>query len=205
MSQTPKWRALPLGELVQFRNGKLIKPGGEGVYPVYGSKRDNRCTNEGMYANAIILGRVGAYCGSVEYCKGPFGASDNAIVVVPLPDRLNVLFAYYLLCHANLNRHAGGAAQPLLTQSRLRPLEFAIPDVVSSRIASIVAAYDDLIEINTRRVAILEEMARRIFEFTLAQPAAEDGVLRSTPDSQSCPDDVGWRLGCRNRRRQRSQ
>src|SRR5208283_5512494 len=83
--------------------------------------------DEIMYSNAIILGRVGAYCGSVEYCKGPFCASDNTIVVAPCADRLNVLFGYYLLRDANLNRHAGGAAQPLLTQSRLRPLEFAVP------------------------------------------------------------------------------
>jgi len=32
------------------------------------------------------------------------------------------------------------------------------------RIASILSAYDDLIENNTRRIAILEEMARRIYE-----------------------------------------
>jgi len=118
-----------------------------------------------MYSNAIILGRVGAYCGSVEYCKGPFCASDNTIVVAPCADRLNVLFGYYLLRDANLNRHAGGAAQPLLTQSRLRPLEFAVPGLdQQDRIASILSAYDDLIQNNTRRIAILEDMARRIFE-----------------------------------------
>ena len=35
---------------------------------------------------------------------------------------------------------------------------------VQERIATILSAYDDLIENNTRRIAILEEMARRIFE-----------------------------------------
>ena len=32
------------------------------------------------------------------------------------------------------------------------------------RIAAILSAYDDLIEVNTRRIAILEEMARRVYE-----------------------------------------
>ena len=32
------------------------------------------------------------------------------------------------------------------------------------RIVSILSAYDDLIENNTRRIAILEEMARRLYE-----------------------------------------
>ena len=39
------------------------------------------------------------------------------------------------------------------------------PDIETSRsYRSILSAYDDLIENNTRRIAILEEMARRIFE-----------------------------------------
>ncbi len=38
------------------------------------------------------------------------------------------------------------------------------PIAVQQRIASILSAYDDLIENNTRRIAILEEMARRIYE-----------------------------------------
>jgi type I restriction enzyme S subunit len=40
-----------------------------------------------------------------------------------------------------------------------------LPDLPTQRcIASILSAYDDLIENNTRRIAILEEMARRIYE-----------------------------------------
>lgn len=35
---------------------------------------------------------------------------------------------------------------------------------IQRRIASILSAYDDLIENNTRRIAILEEMARRLYE-----------------------------------------
>lgn len=45
---------------------------------------------------------------------------------------------------------------------RLRVL---LPDLrTQRRIASILSAYDDLIENNTRRIAILEEMARRLYE-----------------------------------------
>lgn len=77
---------------------------------------------------------------------------------------------------------ADGAAQPNMSGTQIEGVLIPFPPrAVQDAIGSIVAAYDDLIEINTRRVAILEEMARRIFEFTLAQPAAEDGVLRSTP------------------------
>lgn len=41
---------------------------------------------------------------------------------------------------------------------RLPPLD------IQRRIADILSAYDDLIEVNTRRITVLEEMARRLFD-----------------------------------------
>lgn len=60
------------------------------------------------------------------------------------------------------------------------------------RIASILSAYDDLIEVNRRRVAILEEMARRLFEewfVHLRFPGHETVPLHDTPDG---PLPEGW-------------
>ena len=52
-----------------------------------------------------------------------------------------------------------------IKQSELRQVEIPLPPLATQRrIASILSAYDDLIENNTRRIAILEEMARRIYE-----------------------------------------
>lgn len=43
--------------------------------------------------------------------------------------------------------------------------ELVLPDYdIQRRIAGILSAYDDLIEVNQRRIAILEEMARRLFD-----------------------------------------
>jgi type I restriction enzyme S subunit len=48
---------------------------------------------------------------------------------------------------------------------RLLALPIHLPSIErQNRIASILSAYDDLIEVNRRRIAILEEMARRLFE-----------------------------------------
>jgi type I restriction enzyme S subunit len=47
----------------------------------------------------------------------------------------------------------------------MRRITFPLPPLPAQhRIAAILSAYDDLIENNTRRIAILEEMARRIYE-----------------------------------------
>lgn len=152
-----------LGEVVDFFNGKAIKPGQEGEYPAYGSNGLIGGAPDWKYENSIIIGRVGAYCGSVEYCKSRFWASDNTIVARPKSG--DVGYFYYLLKALELNRHAGGAAQPLVTQTVLKGVPARVPDIPTQRrIASILSAYDDLIENNTRRIAILEEMARRICE-----------------------------------------
>ncbi|WP_303786903.1 restriction endonuclease subunit S [Azovibrio restrictus] len=64
-----------------------------------------------------------------------------------------------------LRNFSSGAAQPQIPIRDLQEIEVPIPSLIAQRrIASILSAYDDLIENNTRRIAILEEMARRIYE-----------------------------------------
>ena len=153
-----------LKDFLEFFNGKSIKAADEGAYPVYGSNGRIGFAEEHKYRNAIILGRVGAYCGSVEYCPDRFWASDNTIVVKPKVNVAEIRFLYYLLRDLDLHRHAGGAAQPLITQTTLKQVEAPLPPLPTQRkIASILSAYDDLIENNTRRIAILEEMAQAIY------------------------------------------
>lgn len=58
-----------------------------------------------------------------------------------------------------------GAAIPRVVLRDFKRITVSYPDLsIQRRIASILSAYDDLIENNTRRIAILEEMARRIYE-----------------------------------------
>lgn len=54
---------------------------------------------------------------------------------------------------------------PNLNTTILRETSLTLPPLATQRrIASILGAYDDLIEVNRRRIAVLEEMARRLFE-----------------------------------------
>lgn len=189
------WALKPFGDIASFKNGKSIKPGLSGEFPVYGANGIIGGANEWVYESSLILGRVGAYCGAVELCEGRFWPSDNTIVVQAVEDSVTLKFLYYLLKHADLNRYAGGAAQPLLTQSRLKPIEFLLPPLaVQSQIAAILSAYDDLIENNTRRIEILEEMARRLYEEWFVQfrfPGCEEVVFK---ESELGPIPEGWDL-----------
>ena len=69
------------------------------------------------------------------------------------------------LVQARLNARATGTTVLGIKQSELVQVAIPLPALSEQRrIASILSAYDDLIENNTRRIAILEEMARRIYE-----------------------------------------
>lgn len=64
-----------------------------------------------------------------------------------------------------LMRLSMGAAQPALTISRLKNLNLNLPSVsVQQKIASILSAYDRLIENNTRRIRLLEQMAENLYK-----------------------------------------
>jgi len=76
--------------------------------------------------------------------------------------------AYSLLtpdAQSQMKLLAGGAAQPKLGIYKVNEVVIPLPQLaLQQKIASILASYDDLVENNTRRIAILEEMARRIYE-----------------------------------------
>lgn len=79
-------------------------------------------------------------------------------------------FLFYLLCTADKRREIalkahGAANQANVSPSQVESIEVSLPNKVciQEKIASILSAYDDLIENNTRRIAILETMAQAIY------------------------------------------
>lgn len=89
--------------------------------------------------------------------------------------------------------HAYGAAQPNISPSLIEQQSIPLPPLpVQLRVASILSAYDDLIENNTRRIAILEEMARRIYEewFVRFRFPGHEGVRMVESELGLVPE--GW-------------
>jgi len=63
-----------------------------------------------------------------------------------------------------LANNAKGAAYPAVDSDTIKRAELFIPPLLTQqKIASILSAYDDLIENNTRRIHILEDMAQAIY------------------------------------------
>ena len=157
-----------------FKNGKK-RPKTVGKFPVYGGNGILGYTNEWNNENCVVIGRVGAYCGSVfrEYSK--CWISDNAICGISNND--NIEYLYYLLSSLQLNHRHIGTSQPLLTQEILNNIQVTIPPyVVQNKIALILRSLDDKIELNNKVNENLEQQARAIYA-ELAQNAFEKKQL----------------------------
>jgi type I restriction enzyme S subunit len=160
-----KTETTPLGEILDFFNGKAPPRDGDGEFIVYGSNGRIGYSKFFNHQNAIILGRVGAYCGSVELCYDKFWASDNTIVVKP-KNAYDFTYLYYRLLSSPLRSYAGGAAQPLLTQTILRGVKIPIVRKIAKqvKVGKVLSAYDDMIENNRRRIQLLEQSARLLYK-----------------------------------------
>lgn len=78
------------------------------------------------------------------------------------------LFAYYFLSSPDMRAFIAsqnkGSSVPLLTLGIIRNLKIPLPPITTQkRIVAILSAYDDLIENNQQRIALLEKMAEEIY------------------------------------------
>ena len=136
-----------LKEVIQFKNGKK-RPPIDGNIPVYGGNGILGYANNSNYERCIIIGRVGAYCGSVYLEDNKCWVSDNAIAAQPLGEN-DIRFLYYLLKCLRLNERHIGTSQPLLTQEILNKIECVVPSPPEQkRIAALLGSFDDKISAN---------------------------------------------------------
>ena len=159
-----EWKEYKYKDLFKWNSGKpFIKEGTQ--YPVYGSNGVIGYSDTFNYSNRIILGRVGAYCGSVNYYPDKFYATDNTLITECDETKIVYLYAFYMLGTSKLNSFAGGAAQPLITQSILKHLKCYLPPLpTQQKIASILSAYDDLIQNYKKQIEALQTAASELYK-----------------------------------------
>ena len=116
-----------LSQIISFSNGRS-RPTTDGKIPVYGGNGILSFTDKSNVENAVLIGRVGAYCGSVYLEQGICWVSDNAIYA---KSKIcgDEYFDYFLLKGLNLYNHHIGTGQQLLTQEILNKLEVPNPDI----------------------------------------------------------------------------
>jgi len=92
---------------------------------------------------------------------------DSIIGFIPDEKKADVRFIKYLfdaIIQQRVQQFSQGATQDNLSQEKLLSVDLTIPDLpIQREIASILSAYDDLIENNRRRMELLEEAARQLY------------------------------------------
>lgn len=122
---------------------------------------------------------------------------DSVVGFIPYPDKSDGAFIKYYIDTLKLQMQSAsrGTTQDNLSLDKLLTFDFLVPEVGEQRrIASILSAYDDLIENNTRRIAILEEMARRIYAewFVRFRFPGHEQVKRVESELGLIPE--GWKV-----------
>ncbi|GJH27993.1 MULTISPECIES: restriction endonuclease subunit S [Caballeronia] len=106
-------------------------------------------------------------------------------------------FLFYRLGHPGtvsaLRNRAVGSTLPNLNTTILREVELTVPSLETQRqIAGILGAYDDLIEVHQRRIAVLEEMARGLFQSFVTGPLGS--LPHAAGGSAATVTPAGWQI-----------
>ena len=160
------WSYVTLGDLLSFSNGASSPERSDSFpHPVYGSNGIiGSSIKTNTDPNAVVIGRVGSYCGSLHFSENPSWVTDNAIRGNPV-EGTDAKFVYYLLRTLNLNEWRTGSGQPLLNQAILSSIPTTVPSLPEQRaIAHVLGTLDDKIELNRRMNETLEQMARALFK-----------------------------------------
>ena len=182
-----------LSDVVNFFNGKK-RPDETGNIPVYGGNGIlDYCNDYNTEGESIIIGRVGAYCGNVNYTTQKCWISDNAILAKAKED-FDSKFLYYNMIYQNFHNLRTGSSQPLLTQGTLKKVQINCPNLEQQKqISQILSSIDGKIEVNNQINKTLENMAQAIFKqwFVDFEFPNEDGEPYKSSGGEMVESELG--------------
>lgn len=156
------WAEMPLGDVVNLKRGYDLPTHARksGPYPVVSSSgRTGAHDMAKVEPPGVVTGRYGTI-GEVHFVDEPFWPLNTTLYVQDFKGN-DPRFVAYLLEALDLAGLVASAAVPGINRNHLHPLIVRIPDVdLQRQLAGTMAAFDDLIENNRQRMALLDEMAR---------------------------------------------
>lgn len=138
----------------------------EGRFPIYGSTGEIARTDKAPYEGfRLLIARVGANAGLVNAVDGCYDVSDNTLVV-DFGESINGRFLFHVLVNENLNKHAKGGGQPLITASQLKRVEIPLPPLEEqARIAETLDRFDTLVNDITKGLPAEIEARRKQYAY----------------------------------------
>lgn len=160
------WRSCKLIDVLKLQRGHDLPADvrRDGDVPVVSSSGiTGRHDEPKAKAPGVVTGRYGTI-GEVFYVDVDYWPLNTALYIVDFKGN-DPRFAAYFLRNALRDYKSDKAAVPGVDRNVLHELPVRVPDLVVQRqIVEVLRAYDDLIENNTRRMALLEQSARLLYE-----------------------------------------
>lgn len=204
------WRTVHLGDLGTVERGRSrhrprnaehlyggphpfvqtgdIKAAGLRLFKYEQTYSDAGLAQSRLWPAGTLCITIAANIGDTTILGLPACFPDSIVGFTPFEGVADTVFVKYLLDYAKQRFQAisHGATQDNLSLDKLTSQPLSVPRLETQcRIASILGAYDDLIEVNRRRVALLEGMARGLFEewfVRLRFPGHEAVSIVHTPE-----------------------
>ena len=118
--------------------------------------------------NDILYSIIGSIGGVYKVKKETIGISSS-VAIFRCNEKISPDYLYYFMksdyFDAQIQSIRGGVAQGFMSLSKLAMIDISYPPLETQRrIASILSAYDDLIENNQKQIKLLEEAAQRLYK-----------------------------------------
>ena len=202
-----EWSEVELGDVIDLHDSKRKPLSGkersarQGIYPYYGASGVIDHLDDYMLdGNYLLVSEDGENLNSRKlpiafWAKGKFWVNNHAHIILGKEGKANTDFIRLWLLQANISGYITGAAQPKLSQGNLCRIKLNIPEIeTQNKIASVLNNYDNLIENNNRRIAILADMAQSLYREWFVKfrfPGHENVKFKDSPLGQ-IPE--GWEV-----------
>jgi type I restriction enzyme, S subunit len=165
-------RIISLGEIARFRYGKMPEPekilaeNATGGFPIFtGYRIAGRYSEFNIETpKLIVVCRGVGGTGDVKITPDKCWLTNLSIYFELTEEFADIHYLYYFFAAYSLRFLDTGSAQSQITIADLQRLKMPLPSLITQKkIAAILSAYDELIENNRRRIALLEKMAEELY------------------------------------------
>ena len=159
----PSWEMAELKDIIKLSSGQGLtkKDFKKGKYEVYGGNGVTGQHNEYFLENrTVVIGRVGAYCGSVHLTGDKCWITDNGLFVKKLLQPINLEYLELVLRSLNLNQYAKIGGQPSISQGEILGLSIPFPKIevqdklvmTTNHISRLVEQNNELMQTYTQKI-----------------------------------------------------
>ncbi len=159
-----------LSELLEIKNGSDHKHLKDGNIPVFGSGGLMRMVDTPIYENeSILLPRKGSLS-NIQFYDKPFWTVDTLYYTIVNKEKAVPYYLYHYLKRLDLSNLNSGTGVPSMTFGAYYGIEVKLPDLpTQQKIAAVLSALDDKIELNNKINAELEAMAKTLYDYWFVQ------------------------------------